>query len=1090
MRTKFNGILTLLLAFVVHLTFAQDKTISGTVTDQDGLPLPGVNIVVEGTTNGTQTDFDGNYSISAAAGQNLLFSYIGQKNITMPVGATNTINVQMQEDAQALEEVVVTAQGIKREKQALGYAVTTVGSEDLEQKTEGDVGRVLRGKASGVNITQQSGISGSGTNIVIRGLQSFSQNNQPLFIVDGVPFSSDTNASGSGTDTRNAFIDGNNGSSRFLDLDPNTIASVSVLKGLSAATLYGEAGKNGVILVTTKNGATGTGGAKKTEVTVTSSYFFNEIASLADYQNQYGGGFDQAFGWFFSNWGPAFSREGRTSFTNPANVPAVYALNPNDGTIRHPYATAAGATGIPAAFPELANARYEFKPYNSVENFFRTGGVSNISLNANGASEDGKVSYNLSAGHLEDQGFTPGNELIRNNIGIGGRAQLSNRLTFNGTMNYSRTDFKSPPVAASQGNGSFGAGSSVYGHLLFTPISVDLEGLPWENPITGGSVYYRQGNDIQNPRWTVANSGTRQVTNRAFGNMSMQLDINDNLNLLYRFGYDYYNERNTYFQNKGGTSGDTATQSGIYQTWDNNNTIWDHSIILNGSYDLSEKLDMNFNLGGTSRSTTYDRQGVASSGQNVFGVLRHFNFNLQDEIQYTTYQNIVGLYGQVDFGFDRMFYLTLNARNDWVSNQAPANRSLLYKGASFSFLPTAAFEGLQSEGGINYLKLRGGYGESAGFATGFPISVDLAIDTQAFINGDGQTVVTNTVSNTVANPNILPERYSEFEVGLESRLFKNIVSLDVSLYKRITDDLIFNRPLDPSTGGTLIQTNVGKIEGEGIEVDLGLYPFKEGNFQWSINSNFNLNRSTVKDLGQDTDIIVYSGFSNLGNAAIAGEPLGVIVGSRVSRDDAGNLLTDAAGNYLSEEVDENGRLPIIGNPNPDWTANISNTFSYKNLSLSFLLNHVQGGDIYSNTISVLVGRGLVEDTVDRDASFVLPGVGPDGNPNNIQINNSDYYFNNVAFGPSELQVFDATTLRLQELSLGYSLPSKFLDRTPFGSLSFTVTGFNLWYEAFNVPKSTNFDPNVAGLGVGNGQGFDFLSGPSSKRYGFSIKASF
>ncbi|MCJ7466890.1 MAG: SusC/RagA family TonB-linked outer membrane protein [Maribacter sp.] len=1083
MRTKLNGILTLLLAFVVHLTFAQDKTISGMVTDQDGLPLPGVNIVVEGTTNGTQTDFDGNYSINAAVGQSLLFTYIGQKDVRMPVGANNTMNLQMQEDAQALEEVVVTAQGIKREKQALGYAVTTVGSEELEDKTEGDIGRVLRGKASGVNITQQSGISGSGTNIVIRGYQSFSQNNQPLFIVDGVPFSSDTNAVGD-------FADGNNGSSRFLDLDPNTIASVSVLKGLSAATLYGEAGKNGVILITTKNGATGTGGPKKSEVTVTSSYFFNEIASMPDYQNSYGGGFDQAFGWFFSNWGPSFSKEGRASYTNPANFPAVYDLNPADGTIRHPYSTASAATGVPAAFPELANARYEFKPYQSVPAFFRTGGVSNISLNANGASEDGKIAYNVSAGHLEDAGFTPGNNLTRNNIGIGGRAQLTNKLTFNGTMNYSRTDFKSPPVAASTGNGSFGSGSSVYGHLFFTPRSVDLMGLPWENPITKGSVYYRQGNDIQNPRWTVANSGTRQITNRAFGNMSAQLDINENLNVLYRFGYDVYNERNVYFQNKGGTSGNTATQSGIYQTWDNNSTIWDHSIILNGSYDLSEKLDMNFNLGGTTRSTNYDRQGVASSGQNVFGVLRHFNFDLQDEIQFTTYQNIAGLYGQVDFGYDRWLYLTLNARNDWVSNQARANRSLLYKGASFSFIPTAAFEGLKSEGGINYLKLRGGYGESAGFASGFPTSVDLLIDTQRFINGDGQTVVSNTVSNTVANPNILPERYSEIEVGLESRLFKNIVSLDVSLYKRVTNDLIVNRPLDPSTGGTLIQTNVGKIDGKGLEVDLGIYPFKEGNFTWSINSNFNMNRSTVADLGQDTDIIIYSGFSNQGNAAIPGEPLGVLVGGRVARDADGNYKIDAAGNYISEEVDENGRLPIIGDPTPDWTLNVSNSISYKNLNFSFLLNHVQGGDMWSSTVAVLLGRGLVEDVADRDASFILPGVAPDGSVNNVQINNSDYYFNNVVFGPTELQVYDATTLRLQEISLGYTVPSKFLDRTPFGSLSFTVTGFNLWYEAFNIPSSANFDPNVAGLGIGNGQGWDYLNGPSSKRYGFSIKASF
>ena len=348
MRTKFNGILTLFLALVAQISFAQEKSISGTVTDADGLPLPGVNILVQGTATGTQTDFDGNYSIRASVGDVLTYSYIGMSAETRTVGTGSVINVQMSEDAQALEEVVVTAQGIKREKKALGYAVTTVGSDDLEEKAEGDIGRVLRGKASGVNITQQSGVSGSGTNIIIRGYQSFSQNNQPLFIVDGVPFSSDTNAPGS-------FVNGNNGSSRFLDLDPNSIASVSVLKGLSAATLYGEQGKNGVILITTKNGSAGTGGPKKSEITVTSSYFFNEIASMPDYQNSYGGGFDQAFGWFFSNWGPGFARSGRASYTNPASFPSVYDLDPITGTIRHPYSTASAATGVPAAFPELAN---------------------------------------------------------------------------------------------------------------------------------------------------------------------------------------------------------------------------------------------------------------------------------------------------------------------------------------------------------------------------------------------------------------------------------------------------------------------------------------------------------------------------------------------------------------------------------------------------------------------------------------------------------------------------------------------------------------------------------------------------------------
>ncbi len=617
MRTNLNGILTLLLAFVVHLSFAQEKTITGTVTDQDGLPLPGVNIVVEGTTTGTQTDFDGNYAIQASVGQTLLYSYIGQQDVRRTVGASNSINVQMQEDAQALEEVIVTAQGIRKEKQALGYAVSEVSDELLEQRAEGDVGRILTGKASGVNIQAQSGLSGSGTSIIIRGLSTFSGSNQPLFIVDGVPFDSGTNAQGD-------FVDGNNGSSRFLDLDPNNIESVNVLKGLAAATLYGTAGRNGVILITTKNGAAGSK-TKKNEVTVSSSLFINEIASLPDYQDQYGNGFDQSFGWFFSNWGPSFERGGVAGWGNQSAID-------DNGTLAHPYSTSTSA--IQAAFPEFQGARYPWRPYDSVEKFFRQGVVQTNSVNFNGSSDDGKVAFNANFGHLDDEGFTPGNTLQRYTVGLGGRAILSNKFTVSGTLNFSKTDFRTPPVAASTGNSVFGTGSSVFANVFYTPRSVDIQGLPFESPVDGSSVYYRQNNSIQHPLWTVKNAQNRQVTNRVFGQMTLIYDINDNLNLTYRYGLDVYSENNINSQNKGGIGGSVATQSGILATWNNTNTIVDHNLILSGQYELSEKVGFSFNAGATTRREVFDQNGVSSNGQQVFGVLRHFNFALQDEIQF------------------------------------------------------------------------------------------------------------------------------------------------------------------------------------------------------------------------------------------------------------------------------------------------------------------------------------------------------------------------------------------------------------------------------------------------------------------------
>ena len=1082
MKTRFNGILTLLLAFLVHLSYAQDKTITGTVTDQSGLPLPGVNIVVEGTTNGTQSDFDGNYAINASEGQTLLFTYIGQKAERRTVGAGTTINVQMEEDAQALEEVVVTAQGIKREKKALGYAVTSVGAEQLEQRAEGDVARVLSGKAAGVNITAAGGASGSATNVTIRGLSSFSGSNQALFIVDGIPFSNDTNAGVNGGD--GSFIDGATQGSRFLDLDPNNIASVEVLKGLAAATLYGTQGKNGVILITTKAGAA-QAGPKKTEITVSQSYFTNEYASLPDYQDEFGNGFDQSFGWFFSNWGPSFQRGGTAGWGAQSAIDDA-------GTLEHPYSTTSVAS-TRAAFPELQGARYEWKPYDSVEEFFSPGYVTNTSINVAGSTGDGSTTYNVNVGYLNDIGFTPGNSLNRTNVSLGGRSQLSNKFTVTGTMNYARTDYKTPPIASSRGNGTDGL--SVYGNVLFTPRSVDLMGLPFENPVDGSSVYYRNGNDIINPRWTAKNVTYNQLTNRFNWNISLAYQLNDNLSLTWRSGLDFYNERNTNGSNKGGVEFTNAI-FGFLDTYDNNNTIWDHFFSINGNYDLSEKLGMTFTAGATSRQDNFDQQGVASTGQIVFGIKRHFNYENQLPIQFSRKRNIVGVLGQATFDYDDFLFLNVSARTDWVSNLTTENNSKTYPGVSLSFLPTNAISGLRTENGLNFLKLRASYGTSATFPVGYPtVNVGEQNTLRFNDNLNGGPITTNQIDNFRANPDLKPELLEELEFGFESKFLKNRVSLDFTYFIRTTNDLIVTQPLSPSTGFSFTESNIGEIQNKGIEADLGIDFLKGENFSWNSRVNFFANDETVTQ--QDQDFIAYAGSLAEGgglfrgsNAAIEGESLGSIVGTAIARDDNGNLLVNSAGNYVVAEQDNDGNVPIIGDAIPDYTMNFINSFKYKNWNLGFQISHVKGGDMLSSTTAVLLGRGLIEETADRLATYILPGVKADGTPNNTQINNSTYFFNNLLFGPTETRIYDASVIRLQEVSLGYSFPSKFLDKTPFGSLTITAQGFNLWYDAYNMPDGANFDPNVQGVGIGNGRGFDFINGPSSRRYGFSIRASF
>ena len=589
----------------------------------------------------------------------------------------------------------------------------------------------------------------------------------------------------------------------------------------------------------------------------------------------------------------------------------------------------------------------------------------------------------------------------------------------------------------------------------------------------------------------MANAQTKQTTNRIFGQGTLQYDFSDNLNLVYRVGIDVYSENNVNSQNKGGinsNSGDVRLASGIYETWTNTNTIWDHNLALSGSYDLPADFGLDFNIGATTRRNVFEQEGALSDGQQVFGVLRHFNFLNTIPRQFYQEQNIIGAYGQLSFDWRDALFVTLSGRNDWISNFDEANRSLFYPSASLSFVPTSMFDGLKGSDALSYLKLRAGYGQSAGFTPGYPVAQSLLLNVRDAQDETGRNIVTNTTSNILGNPDLKPELVSELELGFESRFWRNRIRLDFSWFDRETTDLIISRPLDPASGYTSVSTNIGKIEGDGIEVDFGidLFQSNDNGFEWTLGYNFTQQESIVTDLGQDTDLIVYTGFSNLGNAAIEGESINTIYGSRVLRDANGELVVNAAGNYVQDPEDG-----IIGDANPDYIMNFNNTFRFKNFSLYFLFSYKAGGDIWSGTVSTLLGRGLITETVDREATYILPGVQQStGLPNDVQINNSTYFFSNVLFGPSELQVYDASTLRLNEISLSYSVPKKFLDRSPFGDLSFKLTGYNMWYDAFNTPDGARFDPNTAGLGVGNGMGFDYINGPSTRRYGLSIKATF
>jgi len=1059
------------MAFFAMSSFAQ-TVVKGKVSGADGAPVSGASVKVVGSTTGTSTAADGTFSLSVSdLNRTLEITSVGFERLTVRAGS-NLSNLQLTSATSGLQEVVVTAQGIRREKKALGYSVASVDKKALELRPDGDVVRLLNGKAPGVDILNASGMSGSGTNIIIRGVNTISGSSTPLFVVDGVPFDASTNSQAS-------FVYGNTTSSRFLDLDPNSIESINVLKGLSATTLYGELGRNGVVMVTTKNGATRKSN-KKMEVTLTQSVFGNQVANIPEYQYSYGGGFDQSVGFaFFSNWGAKFKPD-----------PGPY------DSVNHPYNTPA----LAAAFPEFQGAKVAFKPIrNTVKDFFRTGIIKTTSVGVSSGNANG--SFNANYTYMDDQGFTPGNRLAKNTFGLGGNTKLSNNLTINGTFNYAITDYKAPPTAT--GFGSNPSASSVFGNLLYTPIAVDMLGLPYQNPLDGSSIYYRPANDIQHPLWTVNNSFTGQKVNRVFGNMSARYDLGKKMNLTYRVGYDNYSDYNFYSQNKGGTVGGNDFQLGFHRTSNGYNTIWDHSLLYNFQTDLNSDWTVNVDAGVNSQDRRYEQNGQQSTQQLVFGLFDHDNFIIHDntsegggQLDFRSRFLSLGAFAQGVFSYKDYLYATVGGRNSWSSNLEKANRSIFYPSAALSFLPTSAIESLKNNKYINYLKLRAGYSTSANFGSPYQTRPILAIATNTFVDRAANIYNQNSISNRLPNPNLRPELLQELEVGFEGKFFNNRVNVDFTYYNRNSKDQILSRDLDPATGFTVTSINAGSVRNQGIELQLGYTVVRNKDWNWELTANYFQNRSKVS-LPSDIKQIVIDGFSNEGLFAIDGYPLGVIQGSYALRDTGstavsakptGQRIVDANGNYVSSN-----KLGIIGDPTPDFKLTGISTLSFKGITFRMQWDYTQGGDMLAYTPGTVVGRGLTADTdFDRVKPLILPGVGLDGNPNNVQISASAAYFNNLSgfFGTADIITYDATCIRLREASLSYSLPSSMLSKTPFGSLSLTFSGQNLFYNAPNFPKYVRFDPETSSLGVSNVRGLEYLSGPTSKRFGASIRVTF
>ncbi len=1065
------------MLFMLLSVRAQERTVSGRVTStEDGSPLPGVNVVIKGTTNGTVTDASGSYKLNVPQnGGALLFSFIGLQTQEIEIGDRTVVDISLALDVTQLTEVVVTAQGISREAKALGFATTTISSALLADKPETDVGRALQGRTPGLQILNSSGLAGSGSRVNIRGNSSITGDTQPLWVVDGVPINTSSN------DINASFADGQVAPTRFLDIDPNNIESISILRGLSATTTYGSQGRNGVILVTTKTGSTGAK-QNKFQGSVGQSYFVTE-AVVPEYQNKWANGFDGAYGEFFSNWGSLFNGE-------PTGI-------------RHPYWE---HRDLFPEFPEFGitggstDAGYIPVAYkDNVKDFFQRGYSSTTSINLGSSNQYGSFSFNYS--HLDETGFVKNNNVTRDNFSLGGNTKLTDKLTLMSTFNFVRTDFSTPPSAAGQGSNSIG-GPSIFAELFYTPRNIDLTNWPWEHPVTKASVYYRNNNSISNPYWTLNNSLQTSITNRFFSSNSVNYKLNDWLNLTYRLGLDTYSEDQTYWVNKGGVGYSAQLTPGAYRSTTSVSTIYDHSFLASVSKDISEDINITGLAGFNYRDNDFKQNGLESLGQVVHNLIEHRNFTSTqakdfrgNNLNFVRNSAIAGAFFESNIGYKEYVYVTLSGRNDWTSTLEKANRSLFYPGASVAFIPTAAFPNFASNV-LDLLKIRAAYGTSANFGSPYNTRPTLTLNAQTRTDNLGN-VITSSQPSLLANRDLRPELLTETEFGIESKLLEGRIRLDFSLYNRQAKDQIIERPLDPSTGFNSVFINAGTIENKGIEMSLSGTIVKVNDFAWDLTLNYTRNRSLVKSLPNGSKEILVNGFSNLGNFAIEGQPLNVIKGTYVERSPDGELIVNAQGDYKA--ADEIG---IIADPNPEWLGSAITSVTWKGFNFGMQWDYVKGGQTYSYTAATMVGRGVAKDleSFDPTLPLVLPGVLEvvendevvGYTPNNIPLTTSGVFFGNTIIGgaPDDRGVYDATRVRFREISLGYTLPRSIVSKLKLNSINISAVGNNLWFRAINAPKYARADFDRTAFGANNGAGFDFLGGPSARRYGVNIKISF
>ncbi len=1066
--------LKLLLSLFVFLgsvaLMGQTVTISGTVTSaDDGLPIPSVSVTVKGTTLGTLTDAAGRYSITApASASTLTYTFVGMKTVTETISGRTAINVVMQTDMLGLDEVVVTALGITREKKALGYSVTDLKGDAVSSTRETNIVNALQGLAPGVQITRASSSVGSSSQILIRGIKSFGDN-QPLWVVDGTPISN----SASGADQYGGVDYGNNAA----DVDPENIESISILKGANAAALYGSRARNGVVLVTTKKGKAG-----QVKVSFSNSTAFDQIAYLPTYQNMYGqGSGGSEYNWNIRKADPEDDAYGMDYPTYCENFAFAY-LDGKFGGVFDGYDESWGPrldAGL--MLPQFnspyneATGTYQPTPWishpDNVKSFFETGLTMTSSLSLEGGNDvfSGRVNFS----NQTERGIIPNTDQNRNQLGLSTTANISPKLQAIVNINYALTTNDNLPGQGYDENNIMQSIGGWFGR------QVDMQALKdnWETWMPNGMPYSWNSNFHNNPYWTVYKNTSSRKRERIFGNISLSYQLTPWLSLMGRYGLDYYNEFRKSVVYEGSIESKPG-KGGYFSQNNRDNKEVNADIFLNFQKDFGDNFQLSGNIGANYRRVDYNYSSLGTSQLTVpnwFDVANVKGSPSTD--MYMSEYESNSIFGSANLGFRNQLFLDLTFRNDWSSTLPPANWSYPYWSASLGWIFTETF-GL-GDTFMSYGKLRGSYAKVGSDTSPYQIMPIYNSVSPAY-NG----ISMFDYPSRIAPANLLPEETASTEFGLEMKFFNNRFGFDLSYFDMVTTNQIMTVNVSTSSGFGTKAINAGEIETSGVELALSAEIIKTNDFMWSAVLNWTKTQTIVNELTEGvTSYVLNSSWSPTTIEARPGEPFGQIYGIAYQRDENGNKLVED-GYYLGTDA------PVVcGNTQADWIGSLNNMFRYKNFNANVLVDVKWGGDLYSVTKWFGDYSGVTEATVKdnlRETGAIADGIDVVTGQKNTVAVDPEYFFGDY-WGKTEPAVIDGTYIKLREISLGYDIRLK---NSFVKVLNIGVYGRNLALLYRDPSNDIRIDPEAA-YGTGTSAvGIEQYALPPVRTTGFKLRVDF